>query len=170
MLDDQTSTGDAVVEENRRRAERLVRALAERDEATVEELVAADLVHHALGVDSTTEGREEWWARIGELVGAFPDLRIDLEDVAAEGDRVFCRVTMTGTMTGAFDGVAPSGRTASTAGFHVLRFEDGRVVEWWRLTGLMGWARQLDVLPFGLGAFLRILGRQLRWKLGGGRT
>jgi hypothetical protein len=80
------------------------------------------------------------------------------------------RVTMRGRMTGPFDGVAPSGRTAATAGFHVLRFEDGRVVEWWRLTGLLGWARQLDVLPFGPRAFLRILGRQLRWRPGGRRT
>ena len=157
-------------EENETRAERAIAALAERDAATIEELVADDLVHHALGPDSTTVGREEWWARIGELVDAFPDLRIEVEDTAVEGDRVFCRVTMTGTMTGPFDGIAPSGRTAETAGFHVLRFEDGRVVEWWRLTNVLGWAQQLDVLPFGLGAFLRIAARQLRWKLGGGRT
>lgn len=103
------------------------------------------------------------------MVEAFPDLRIEIADIVAERDRVFCRITMSRTMTGAFDGVAPSERSASTAGFHVLRFEGGTVVEWWRLTNLMGWARQLDILPFGPGAFLRIFGRQLRWKLGGGR-
>jgi len=122
-----------------------------------------------VGVASTREGRDEWWDRLGELVDAFPDLRIEVQDMAAEGDRVFCRVTMSGTMTGTFDGVAAFGRRAETAGFHVLRFEDGRIVEWWRLTNLMGWARQLDVLPFGPGAFLRIVSRQLRWKLSGGR-
>lgn len=169
MRNDQPTTGRAEREENRRRAVRLIRALPERDEATVTELVATDLVHHALGVDSTREGRDHWWARIGDLVAAFPDLQFEVEDVAADGDRVFCRVTMTGTMTGPFDGVAPSGRTTSTAAFHVLRFEDGVVVEWWRLTNMLGWAQQLDVLPSGPRAFLRIVGRQLRWRLGGGR-
>lgn len=170
MLDDQLSTGASEMEDNKRRAERVIAALSQRDEAVIEELVAEDLVYHALGPDATSEGRDQWWSRTGELVEAFPDLQIEVEDMAAEGNRVFCRVTMSGTMTGAFDGVAPSGRQATTAGFHVLRFEDGKVVEWWRLTNIMGWAQQLDVLPFGPGAFVRILGRQLSWKLSGKRT
>lgn len=169
MIEHHMSTEAADWQENKRRAERAIAALAERDAATFNQLVADDLVHHALGPDSTTVGREALWDRIGDLVEAFPNLRIEVEDMAAEGDRVFFRVTMSGTMTGAFDGVAPSGRRAETAGFHVLRFEDGHVVEWWRLTNILGWGQQLDVLPFGPGAFLRIAGRQLRWKLGGGR-
>lgn len=169
MLEDQLSTETSEMQGNKQRAERVIAALSQRDEAVIEELVAEDLVHHALGPDSTSEGREHWWSRIGELVEAFPDLQIEVEDMAAEGDRIFCRVTMSGTMTEAFDGVAPSGRQATTAGFHVLRFEDGKVVEWWRLTNIMGWAQQLDILPFGPGAFVRILGRQLRWKLRVGR-
>lgn len=168
MHNSQMSTDTAGIEENKQRAKRAIEAIAKRDDDTIHELVSEDLVHHALGVASTREGRDDWWARLGELVDGFPDLRIEVEDMAAEEDRVFCRVTMSGTMTGVFDGVAPSGRRAETAGFHVLRFEDGRIVEWWRLTNLMGWARQLDVLPLGLGAFARIIGRQLRWKLGGG--
>jgi steroid delta-isomerase-like uncharacterized protein len=156
-------------ERNSQRARRLVEALNDRDEATVEELVAEDLRHHALGAGTTTEGRDVWWARVLEFGEAFPDLELEVEDLVAEGDRVSCRVTMRGTFLGPLDGIAPTGRTAEVAGFHVLRFEDDRVVEWWRLNDLMNWARQLEVLPTGLGVLLRIVGRQLRWKLGGGR-
>ena len=119
-------------------------------------------ISHALGLDSTSEGREHWWSRIGELAEAFPDLQIEMEDMAAEGDRVFCRVTMSGTMLGcSIVSLRLSVRRATTAGFHVLRFEDDKVVEWWRLIDSMRWVQQLDVLPFGFGAFVRIIGRQL---------
>ena len=155
------------VEENRTAARRTVEAIAGPDVETIEALVDEDLLHHALGVDSTKRGRDVWLARIRELNDAFPDLRVEVEDVVAEDDRVVCRVRTTGTFTRPFDGQAPSGKAGSMAGFHALRFEDGRVVEWWRLNNVLGWGREIDALPLGPGALARVALRQLRWKLGG---
>lgn len=163
-----SSNGQAQATDNRERTERLFEALNQRDVATITELVDEDLIHHALGVDNTTEGRDAWIEQIAEFGAAFPDSELSIKDIVAEGDRVMCRVTMSGTFTEAFDGQAPSGRSAEVAGFHALRFEDGAVVEWWRLNNIFGWGKQLDALPLGPRSFGRIALRQLKWKLTGG--
>lgn len=76
---------------------------------------------------------------------------------------------MRGTLTGEFDGMAPTRKSAEVAGFGILWFEDGWVIEWWWLTTVFDLGRHLDVFPTRPHALLRIAGRQIRWKLGWGR-
>ncbi len=161
------SNGSSPNRDNKELTRRIFEALNDRDVATITDLVHEDLVHHALGTDNTTTGRDEWIERIAEFGVAFPDSQLSLEEVVGEGDRVMCRVTMSGTFTDTFDGQAPSGRSAAVAGFHELRFEDGQIVEWWRLNNVFGWGKQLDALPLGPRSLARIALRQLRWKLAG---
>jgi len=163
-----SSNGPSEAAENREHTERLFEALNGRDVGTITELVSEDLVHHALGVENTTQGRDAWIEQLAEFGVAFPDSELTIEDIVAEGDRVMCRVTMSGTFSEPFEGQAPSGRSASVGGFHALRFEDGTVVEWWRLNNLFGWGNQLDMLPLGPRSLGRIALRQLKWKLTGG--
>ena len=49
--------------------------------------------------------------------------------MAAEGDLVAYRWTMTGIFEKAFNGVAPTGEEASNTGITILRFENGKIVE-----------------------------------------
>jgi SnoaL-like polyketide cyclase len=51
------------------------------------------------------------------------------DDLAAEGDRVYARPTLTDTNTGRFFGVPPTGRPYKGNMFDYARFEDGRIVE-----------------------------------------
>jgi steroid delta-isomerase-like uncharacterized protein len=60
---------------------------------------------------------------------AFPDLRIDLEDVVAEGDRVASRWTMTGTHRGEYMGVLPTGKRIKVSGTSFDRFVDGKIAQ-----------------------------------------
>jgi predicted ester cyclase len=65
------------------------------------------------------------------LRAAFPDLRVTVEDLAAEGDLVAARLTMRGTHQGAFHGVAPTGRMVTWTGLVMRRIRDGTVIEQW---------------------------------------
>jgi predicted ester cyclase len=62
---------------NRRRAE------------IVDELLAENAVGHMEGTD--VHGREEFRAVRATLLGAFPDLALEVEDTIAEGDKVAVR-------------------------------------------------------------------------------
>lgn len=78
---------------------------------------------------------------------AFPDLHSSVEELIADGDRVFCRAVMTGTHDGEYKGIAPTGRNVSTESAEVFRVEDGRFVGYWCLANVAGLMRQLTEEP-----------------------
>jgi predicted ester cyclase len=79
-----------------------------------------------------TEGLAQLRDAVHRIRDAFPDLRIELEQLVAEGDVVAARWTATGTHSGELVGIAPTGRAVRWAGTDVYRLAGGRVVEWWR--------------------------------------
>lgn len=61
----------------------------------------------------------------------FPDLRSHEDAILGDGDLVVIRWTITGTHTGPFFGVAPTGKAISVGGMDLLRVADGAFVEHW---------------------------------------
>jgi steroid delta-isomerase-like uncharacterized protein len=100
----------------------------------LDEAVAADFIDHdpipgqAAGLDGLRQ--VVVWFR-----EAFPDGRITTDELIAEGDRVVARVTLEGTQTGEFGGVAPSGEFVRAEGIEVFRLTGGKVTESWSLFG-----------------------------------
>ena len=74
---------------------------------------------------------------------AFPDLHIALDDVIAEGDKVFVRTTITGTHDGEYKGIPPTGRHVAAQCAEIFRVADGRFAGYWCLTDVAGLMRQL---------------------------
>lgn len=63
------------------------------------------------------------------VVGGISDLNARIDDLAAEGDKVYARLTVTGTNSGRFFGAPPTGRSYKVNMFDYARIEDGRIVE-----------------------------------------
>ncbi|HEU5278743.1 MAG TPA: ester cyclase [Gaiellaceae bacterium] len=78
---------------------------------------------------------------------AFPDLHCSLEELIAEGDKVFLRSTLTGTHDGEYKGIEPSGRHVSTDCAEIFRIADGKFVGYWCLTNVAGLMKQLTEEP-----------------------
>jgi predicted ester cyclase len=74
---------------------------------------------------------------------AFPDLHVALEELIAEGDRVFVRSTMTGTHDGEYKGIPPTGRHIAAESAEVFRIADGKFVGYWCMANVAGLMRQL---------------------------
>jgi steroid delta-isomerase-like uncharacterized protein len=79
--------------------------------------------------------------------GAFPDVRLTINDQIAEGDKVVTRWTATGTHKGELMGIAPTGKHATTTGVNIERYEGGKVVEGWSNYDMLGLLQQLGVVP-----------------------
>jgi steroid delta-isomerase-like uncharacterized protein len=109
-------------------------------------LIAADMVDHeeVPGMPPGIEGFR-WFVRT--FRAAFPDFRITVEDVLAEGDKVATRFTMRGTHRGEFMGIPPTGKEIAVAGFDVVRIAGGKVVEHWGLGDNLGLMQQLGAIP-----------------------
>ena len=58
-------------------------------------------------------------------------MRVTVEDMIAEGDRVAARVTMRGTHLGEFEGIAPTGKRVEVRAMDMYRITDGKIVEHW---------------------------------------
>ena len=66
-------------------------------------------------------------APYGELLAAFPELQLAIEDLFATGDQVAVRYHGRAAQRGVFQGVPPGGRTVSVDGLDVFQLEDGRI-------------------------------------------
>ena len=63
---------------------------------------------------------------------AFPDLRLSVQDMIAEGDKVAVLWTFRGTHTGSgYEGLPPTGTRVEVRGITIWRIVDGRIVEEW---------------------------------------
>ena len=99
----------------------------------------ADVVHPDVVVDTglkpigRIEGAAEYGRVLGETLGAaFSNGRMEIKDIAALVDgRVVVRFEASADNTGALNGVAPTGKRFTFCELHLMRFEDGRLVENW---------------------------------------
>ena len=80
-----------------------------------------------------------------EIRGAFPDIKVEVEDIFGADDKVVLRWSGTMTHTGDALGMAPSGKSVSSRGITIARFVDGQVVEGWDNWDQLGMLEQLGV-------------------------
>jgi predicted ester cyclase len=69
-----------------------------------------------------------------------------INDVITEDDLVVVRWTATGTHTGEFQGVEPTGKQATWTGVGIFRFECGKIVEDWSEVDGVGRLQQLGAI------------------------
>ena len=105
-------------------------------------LVDADCVDHAAPA-TQPPGPAGFKQGVAMLRAAFPDLRITIEELIAEGDKVAARLTMHGTQRGPFAGFPPSGKQATWAAMSFFRIAGGTIVERWLIPDAPSLQRQL---------------------------
>jgi steroid delta-isomerase-like uncharacterized protein len=122
--------------------------LDRHDLSRAAEIWKPDAVDHFLAV-GTYRGRDAIVGVFEELFAAFPDVRIEVEDVVVEGRRVVVRWTARGTFDGTpFQGVDPTGRHVELRGIDfILMDEHGLVAENTIYYDGAGFARQIGMLP-----------------------
>jgi steroid delta-isomerase-like uncharacterized protein len=118
-----------------------------RQEA-IDQLRAPDAVATGLGErNARSEGPEPFKAFFTNLRAALPDLRVRIEDILAEEDKIAVRLSGEGTHRGSGFGVAPSGRRVQVTGITIIRIADGKIVEAWNSLDQLGLLTQLGVVP-----------------------
>jgi steroid delta-isomerase-like uncharacterized protein len=110
-----------------------------------DELYGPDWVGHFPGMPPLDAAGHRWYSEV--MLTAFPDLERKLEDVVAEGDRVVARWSARGTHNGDFNGMPPTGKVADSSGITIFRVEDGRIVEEWSESDMLGLLQQLGAIP-----------------------
>lgn len=110
-------------------------------------LMADDFVEHqgGPGLPPTKEGTLEFFRM---MQSAFPDMRMDVEDLIASGDKAVARVKVTATHQGDFMGVPGTGKRAEVDLIDIMRFDEaGLVCEHWGVADMLSLMQQLGVVP-----------------------
>lgn len=113
---------------------------------TIDEVIRPDVLIHTPLPGKTTgpEALKEMFVRLHR---AFPDLYIAVEEVIAEGDKVVCRNTVTGTHRGEYMGLPATGRSVTYSEIFILRFAGGRVAEASGVVDVASQMKQLGLIP-----------------------
>lgn len=111
------------------------------------ELLADDFIEHeeTPGLEPTKEGVKQFFHL---YTAAFPDLRMDAQDVLVSGDKVVARVRATGTHQGEFLGMPATGKRFDVQLIDIIRFgDDGLAREHWGVIDALAMMQQLGAIP-----------------------
>ena len=105
------------------------RLWADADLSVIEEVIAEDAVTHWGDSESSTVAAIR--ADAERYFAAFTDVSTSIDDLIGDDDKVVLRWTTSGTHTGPYGKVSPTGRVVTMRGVDVYRLDGGRVVEAW---------------------------------------
>ena len=132
------------LEENKAVVRRFVEAYNTGNVDVLDDILAPDYFDHTNQVDA--EGLK---MLIKMAFAAFPDYHETIEDIIAEGDKVWILVrTNTGKHTGEFMGVAPTGKKLTTLAVDILRVVNGKIVEYRDVVDRLDFLNQLGIVKY----------------------
>jgi steroid delta-isomerase-like uncharacterized protein len=120
------------------------------NEQVIDELVAPNFMAREqeemrmLGVEGFKE-------LIGVYRTAFPDMKLTIEEVIAEGDNVITWATFTGTHKGPLEGLPATGKSVKVKDVDLWVVRNGKIVETRTNFDQWGLMKQLGVIPEGEG-------------------
>ncbi|GAA3991166.1 hypothetical protein GCM10022247_07560 [Allokutzneria multivorans] len=122
---------DAVAERNMAAMREAYATLVSGDLDACVEMLTPDFVANLPGLPEPIRSRDVWRMGAEAMLKGFPDLEIEVEHMAAEGDQLAVRARFRGTHKGEFNGVAATGRSVDFWSVEYYRFVDGKVAEEW---------------------------------------
>jgi steroid delta-isomerase-like uncharacterized protein len=135
------------IEENKALARRWLEEVWNKvNLATVDKLCTANFTFNyaAPGVSNDREGYRQ---TVIMLTSGVSDLKITLEDIVAEGDKVVVRWKGISKHTGDFMGIPATGKQLSMTGISIARIEGSKIAEEWGEMDMMGLMQQIGAFP-----------------------
>ena len=134
-------------EQNKQLVSQFFEALDLQDTEMMDQLVSStNYSLHFSGIPPMdwNENKKEFLA---PFTKAFPDLRRNIVDMVAEGDKVAVSINVTGTYKGEFQGIPPTGKQVSFTAMDILTIIDGKITEEWATADMMGLMQQIGAIP-----------------------
>ena len=132
------------LEENKAIIRSLYKVFNKHNPALLDDIIAPDFVHHAQQI----QGLESYKQYETIVYKGFPDLHDTIEDIIAEGDKVWVRVKVTGAHKGELRGLAPTGKKMTWEAVSIWRIAGGKVVELQYATNELNFYKQLGVIEY----------------------
>lgn len=111
---------------------------------TIYDLIAPEAV--AIGQledGKALHGPADFVPFVEQIRGAFPDIKMVVEDTFGAGDKVVLRWSATMTHTGDHLGMLATGKRVKLTGMSIVRIRDNKIVEGWDSWDQLGMLKQI---------------------------
>ncbi|MFJ3841717.1 ester cyclase [Streptomyces sp. NPDC090054] len=112
-------------------------------------MLTENFIANLPGSPGPLRGREVWRLGAQSMLGAFPDLKIEVQDIFGVDDKVTVLLRFQGTHLGAFQRFEATGRQVGFRSVEVYRVEGDKIAEEWVAPDLIGLMRQISPIPAG---------------------
>jgi steroid delta-isomerase-like uncharacterized protein len=137
-------------ENNIKAARQVIDAFNTGDVNNVTQFISPQYFNHESQVDPVRgmlRGAEEFIDTVKNLRTAFPNLHHEEESIITQDDMVVSIINVTGTHTGNFFILPPTGKNISYEAVHIYRVgEDGKIVEHKAIRDDLTFLAQLDIV------------------------
>lgn len=109
-----------------------------------QELISTDAINH-VAPTGTPKGPEGFTHFLNDILRkAFPDLKVEILDQIAEGDKVTTRKVIRATHTGELMGIAPTFKKVTIHVIDIVRLHNNQYVEHWAASNFTDVVRELS--------------------------
>ncbi len=119
--------------------------LSKGDESVYQDMYAPEYGWYFPTLNPKALTREEEAGFVKLLRAGFPDIRWDIIEMVASGDAVVARFVVSGTHTGEYQGLLPTGIKVKAGGLWMARIKNGKFIEVREETDLLGFMQQLGM-------------------------
>ena len=132
------------IEDNLEIGRKMMEAVNKQNLKLLDDLLVPEYVNQQIKVQS----REDLKQKLRRQYRGFPDIYRTMEDIIADEDTVWIRVKITGTHTGEYHGIAPTGKKIVMDAVPHYRIVDGKIVEGWSVFNPLNYFKQLGVIEY----------------------
>ena len=145
-----SAIGETTIESNINKARQVIEAFNTGNISNVSEFISPLYFNRESQVDPVRgelRGPEEFIDTVKNIRTAFPDLRHEEHAIISQDDTVISIINFTGTHTGNFFILPPTGKKISYEAVHIYRIgEDGKIVEHKAIRDDLTFLAQLGVI------------------------
>jgi len=113
------------------------------DRSIFDEIVSPEFKNHAAHGDEPTDREAAFFFYTAIFRSAFPDVKVVIHDLFADGDTVITRKSYQGTHTGPFMGIPGTDKPIDVSVIDIIRLQDGKYVEHWATADMLGLMQQI---------------------------
>jgi steroid delta-isomerase-like uncharacterized protein len=145
MSQSKAAISGTLAEEDRVAVETLYRVFSEHNPDLLDQAVTADWQDIPLA-PGQAPGREGMKPMLQAFSAAFPDSKVTIHEIIGAPGKAAVRAEITGTHTGEWFGVAPTGRAFTLPIHEFHHVENGRVTHTWHMEDWFGWLHQMGAM------------------------
>src|SRR6476661_8295254 len=118
-------------------------AINKQDLTVVDEYISAAFVNH--GMPDAQAGPSGFKKVVTGFKDAFPDMRVNVEEIIGDGDMVATRGFWKGTHNGSFMGIPATGKAVQVQYMDFWKIENGKCIENWVQMDIAGLMQQVGM-------------------------